>query len=263
MSAGLLQGLAARALGLDVPLRSQRVRNFDKPLADEAPAVDPEWLATNPQAATLRPLAALASPPGPGTVVRSALDEGRAAEPFDAVPPAVPPAVPLAVPIQNQSEPSQGRGGLQPRANPQQVAPSPAQPSAPALVAPPPVAARADLQPAPAASKVAAGAAMHKGDTLSVQAPAPLLPLSAPTRLLRPTAQGPVALQRRYAAVSAAALAAAQAPTEVHVSIGRVELTALAPAPTARPPMRREAAAGHSLADYLRGQSGATGRKPA
>jgi hypothetical protein len=89
--------------------------------------------------------------------------------------------------------------------------------------------------------------------TVQHAVPSPLLPLSAPPALPPPMAVNAASPGRR---ADRHRQAAAEAPTEVHVSIGRVDLTALAPTAAARSPVRRDGPAGHSLADYLRGNAG-------
>lgn len=225
----LLQRLAARALGAEAALRPHRPAwGADAAVAPAAP----EW----PTAAT-EPVH-IAPRPDPSTV--SAPPERM---------PMAPPARPASAgvpPAQRSSivPPSQAANPTRPADGPRHEAAAPAVPQA--LTAWPtetPAARPADALPAwPASPLPRAGIAP------------PLLPPRAlspvrPVPLLAPRPAEAAAVSRRARA------AAPAAPTEVHVSIGRVEL--IAP-PAARPagaaaPGGRRAAESSSLADYLRG----------
>lgn len=243
MSTGTLRGLAARALGLATPLRSQRARGFDGLSADSAAGGEPTPLPTTPQTAPwMAPLAPVVGETRAITdAPEAALDppalESRIAATADAV-------------RRRADAPTQGRDRLNLLAGPLSRHPSPAPLRAQVItqditaLAP----ARREHPASPGSTNVAAPAAR----TFHVEVPAPLLPLSALARL--PPAAAHVSTPIRRGQPSGTA--AAEAPTEVHVSIGRVELTALAPTTAARTLARRETPAGRSLADYLRGTGG-------
>ena len=243
MSTGLLRGLAARALGVGAPLRSQRARSFGGPAADPATGVEPAPWDTPPQAAAWRQAVVPASPAHGSKGATGALLDDWVAESAA--------AAPAAVVTPHAKEQTPRREGTHRSAGQLNRDPSPAPP--PALVVTADVAPVAAPQPEHHASQGHTRSAETAVRTNRVEIPAALLPLSAPPRLpLPPAASGSMALRRAQATRAAAT----EAPTEVHVSIGRVELTALAPTANTRTSARREAPAGRSLADYLRGGAG-------
>lgn len=242
MSMGLLRGLAARALGLDAPLRSQRVRSFEGLSTDPTPAVEPTPLAPPPQAAPWQqPVAPISSMRGNTDTGVAALDTSAAGSRATA---------PGAVVRRQADEPIHVRDGPHPPASPLHRDPAPVPPPTPFVAAQD--AAAAAPQPEHHAPQPTTNAPAPRVRTIQVELPAPLLPLSAPARLPPPAASVSTPAHRGQASRTAAA----EAPTEVHVSIGRVELTALAPTTGTRTPARREAPTGRSLADYLRGPGG-------
>ncbi|MBC7992233.1 MAG: hypothetical protein H7Z15_03180 [Rhizobacter sp.] len=85
--------------------------------------------------------------------------------------------------------------------------------------------------------------------SLPLSLPSPLLPEQPTLPVVSATGHNPTLT--RHERITTRNAPAAERPTEVHVSIGRVELTALAPPPNAaRPARTREPS--RSLADYLR-----------
>ncbi len=92
-----------------------------------------------------------------------------------------------------------------------------------------------------------AAAAADPGAAGGVEWPARLMPTQGLPRLLLSPGEA-----RAAAAAKTPSREAAQ-PTEVHVSIGRVELTAVPPNAPSRTPPRRATSEPISLADYLRG----------
>jgi hypothetical protein len=244
VSLGLLRGLAARALGVDTPLRSQRVHSGGQPAEPDFAGEPAPWAAL-PQADAGRP----PSPPPHAPSDRE--------EPRTAALEASTPAHPLTAAQRLEKSP---QGDHVERANSARTAPAaahsrpattqvPSRAATDAAAATTPVQREAQSSPQHAAVTPATPIA-PMARTVQHAVPAPLLPLSAPPALPPPVAVNASSPERRDGRHRHGA---AQAPTEVHVSIGRVELTALAPTTAARAPARREGPAGHSLAEYLRG----------
>lgn len=245
MSNGLLRGLAARALGLDTPLRSQRTRSFDGLSAEPAWADEPSPFEAAAKARSRKPSAA------PQNAERASTDAHEAPHGASAADAGA--ATPTAGAGRRADEPAPGHHGIHPPAVPSDRNASRAPPRAAAATASAAAVAapRRDAHGTQRPATVAAPSAR----TIRVEIPAPLLPLSAPARLPTAAAASGSTPMRRGPRT-----AAAETPTEVHVSIGRIELSAPAPTANTRTPARREAPAGRSLADYLRG---AGGKRPA
>ncbi len=243
MSRGLLHGLAERALGVAQPLRSQLVAPATGVAGDEpAAGLTPD----GPAAAALAPLVPSRTsgvraagqppqPPLPRAKSDSAVAETR---PRAVAPPmagegivqAVPagPVVPR-VPVARAVAAVIGRHAVQHEPDTRAVAAQPARE--------PFIAAAASQPPAPSARSL-------------VQEPPPLLPAQPAAW---PSHAAPMIRAATGARFEArAAVPVAERPTEVHVSIGRVELTALAPSTNGARPAPRARDSGRSLADYLR-----------
>lgn len=243
MSTGLLRGLAARAMGLDAPLRSQRVRGVQGLSVDPTRVIEPGPSAPGaPAVPWQEPVARVSRAGGetdPGMAGAGSSAAGAGAR------------APGAAAVTRQAAPpAQGPDGPSPPASPWHR--DPTRVWAPAPLAAAQAAAVAAPSPEQLASHSAAGAAAPMLPAMPHGFPPALLPLSVPARLPPPAPHGQAPMHRARSSQTAAA----EAPTEVHVSIGRVELTALAPTAGTRTPARREAPAGRSLADYLRGPGG-------
>ena len=236
MSHGLLQRLAERALGVAQPLRAQRAQPVWAGASHEREAETPAAVApvrderSEPhRAAPILPAAepALPTPNAARVEVPQPLVAARA----EASPPALhQTARPRPAPQRDETT-----SVVPVIARPAQTARSPLIPARSAAVEP------GAKQPPPPHTEVAAAAAWP--DLLPLLPEQPTLPVAPPAGRDHP------ALRRERIASRTAP--AAERPTEVHVSIGRVELTALAPPPgAARPARTREPS--RSLADYLR-----------
>lgn len=236
MSDGLLQRLAERALGLAQPLRSQRAAPSLGTLPALPVQADPALVM--PSAAADREV----DTPRVAQAVRSA----------DAVPAATKtqhvPAPQVPAPTRAVAPP------LLPRHTTQAVSAQPVsdKPSDDFVMAPAALPAMAFVLPL-AAPPQAMDRPLAHADPRPVDstwlAPLPLLPEQPPqaASLRSPLDSRAPALHER----STMRTASSERPTEVHVSIGRVELTALAPPPNAaRPARTREPS--RSLSDYLR-----------
>jgi len=218
---GLLHALAQRALGLETPLRSQRALRREGVAPGQLQAQASDLHLEPPLSRAHEPAAAMHTPPA------------------TLAPPPVAAAAAPALPLRAQQAASSAADAVSPMP---QRRDSDTATSTPLL----PPAAAADASTA------------QRTPTLPTPAAPPTLPATPALLLPRSTAL-PVATTAPHIAATARSRrearerSAAAAPTEVHVSIGRVELTALAQAAAPRTTPRRDASAGRSLADYLRG----------
>jgi hypothetical protein len=226
VTTGPLRGLASRALGLERPLRSLRAPSFENLASDETPlaqAVAPVTLLHLAGTAESRQRAATSSPLG--TVI-----EVSAQTPADALEGAAPASL---------AEPPAPRPARVVSASLARAAPSPY--------------ARIAAENEPRASTGSTVSERSLPPTTATEStPAPLMPLRTTPILPRASLRA----EHRATSSAPARPAAALIPTEVHVSIGRVELIAAPPRPAAaasRSAPRRDDADGRSLAAYLRG----------
>ena len=238
MSRGLLQRLADRALGLAQPLRPQRAMPL--PSVSQAPTVHADESIAAPPTQADRD-----AQPTQAAAVRSA----EAVTSMIKTPRLM--ASSALVPAPVAAAPSASRHTPQAVAH-QPVGDKPSAAVIAPLVAPAAMPSMATLVPVAKPPQAMAQPLAHAESRLadpSWPAPLPLLPEQPAHAALPRSASdphAPISQQR-----SARRTAAAERPTEVHVSIGRVELTALAPsASAARPARTREPS--RSLADYLR-----------
>lgn len=240
MSTGLLHGLAARALGVAQPLRAQRSPTFG-PGVDDGAGDEVVATGATPQrdaAAPGRDPAQSGQAPVATAAPRSTAPSATADRPKAA-------ATQLS-PARSGADPGAGAGRETVAALVERRHPAAAVTSIePARHAPSSESAR--RPPAPPS--------LPADPSAPNPAPAPLMPLQPPAT--RPATGAAAPASRRQAP------AAPANSTEVHVSIGRVELTALAPTVPPRTATRREAADGRSLADYLRGTGSPGSKRPA
>lgn len=251
--AGLLRGLAARALGQERPLRSQRAVAVELgagaiPVHDDPPR--PLAHVSDEPAAVGEQLSALARPAQPA--VRMPPVPAGIVTPTLATPPlslAGDPAATAGVALRG---PKHGEPAMQGvwRPGATEVQHSAARDGIP------------DIDPVSATPRVAPSVMR----TVDDQAAAPTLPPAAllPEAPASPWMASVASSDRERVARSAGRRTNADVTTEVHVSIGRVELTALPPTGTAapRPAPRRDTGDGRSLADYLRGRGPHGGSRP-
>jgi hypothetical protein len=225
----LLRGLAERALGTARAVHPQRgvpMRGRDH--AESAGAA-PASEADDSMASTAFAEPARALPSQPAAT--STAHEANMAEDTNA--PLVSQAVMPA--IEAKARPSAGAAAR--LAHPVDAAPSPSPRRTAMQDAAPPQPETPMPDPAPL---------LARGTPPPREASVPARPRDARTPL------------RERQAAHAARAAAAASPTEVHVSIGRVELTALAPAPARRAERPRDAVGARDLNDYLRAPRGAS-----
>lgn len=215
---GLLHALAQRALGLETPLRSKRAHRRESAAPDALQATTPDLDVHQP---------ALANEP------RAATQTPTAA-----------PATPIVASAASPPLPGPARQPASASFQPGAQLPARRDESSAATTAPP--------QPGAATAAVRPAASRPPATVPAVLPPAPelLLPRNTPPPAVASQPNMPATARSRS---QARARSAASTPTEVHVSIGRVELTALSQPGAPRTVARRDATAGRSLADYLRG----------
>lgn len=238
MSHGLLQRLAERALGVAQPLRAQQVRPASAGALHEREADAPTTVApahdepSELRRAATKVLAPEVALPTPHTA-RVAV-----AQPHELVGAiASPPDLARAVLPQRAPQRDEATSAAPVIAHPAQPVLAPMTPARSATLE---SATKRPPLPRPQAEAAAAKAWPD---------PLPLLPeqLALPVASPAGHVHSPTRLER----ITSRKAPAAERSNEVHVSIGRVELTALAPpASTARPARTREPS--RSLADYLR-----------
>ena len=249
MTSGLLQRLAEQTLGLAQPLRSQLAMSGSgarpqqrtvPPESIEQPAQQPGALP--PQGELGEPaehsrVTVLQTEAPPQLVKQSRSDwQAEAPPPRRTAPAATITARPLAQAVAAVLPAASGQRGEQ---SVEPAAPVSAVPSRTGLLA-------LDTAPQPEAARERPSA-WHEPVALLPEQPAP--------RVAVP--RHPASRRERIEA--RVMQAAAAQPTEVHISIGRIELSALAPPPSTARPTAREREAGRSLADYLRpGNKGRT-----
>jgi len=260
---GLLRGLAARALGQEASLRSQRAaalpwragpvepapwvadagllraKGAAPPDDAHAPAATPHSGVARQAEPLLRATATPAAAVGAsGTPASTAVDRPAAKAQASVQQPV------LAVP-----PPGRAKGALAQAVTPLGQLTPPTPPTPPTPLVPLTPSAERTVEVAVRRDPGAWGPDQFN--------PTPLLPAATQAPATAFASATPAHSDRR------AASPAAQSPREVHISIGRVELTALAASPSApsaqRHAPRREPGDGRSLAEYLR--AGAPGRK--
>lgn len=278
---GLLHRLAAQALGIGRPVRAvARLPFFPAPAwrAEVADPAMPTPTGTGEAAMATPPDRLREEQPEPAAVLGLVASEPAPAGPAPVLPPPVgPPAaqqedVPRLAPRPPLAMPPREPEALVPLPSPPPAAtaaggppsvvpeggerrPADDEPHAPVVVAAPPPRARWRVSlPAPTAAVEATGA-------LSPPLPEPPEPPEPPELLLPPQARpAPLALVARGGAAPptrgrgeerAAGAARVEEITEVYVSIGRVEVSAFAPAPPQPQPRRSHERAGMSLDEYL------------
>jgi hypothetical protein len=233
----LLQRLAERALGVAAaPLRSQRAVLAPQGLAAHAETALP---------AVLAPVSTAAAPQAP--VVHKLEDHGASPVPHQPVPNVSPVIVPLPVPTVAKAAPAAAvfappAVGEPPRVL--QTAPHVASTTVVNTLMPQ-LAQRVESTDVPA--RLAERPAMTSTDS-----PEPLLPAQPPDAMTPQSAAPPPLASRPEHHDTRRRGSAQENVTEVHVSIGRVELTALAAAPAAARGTQRSREPSRSLADYLR-----------
>lgn len=223
----LLRGLAERALGTARPVRSQRASPLRALQRDASVAALP---ASETTSMTQRPAEtpSLGVQPQPHSTATPAREAPTSIYMETHIPPLV---------VLHRTEPD----------------------AAPSKLATPATAHRAGAAPqapqSPHTPRMASGDPLPPAhDHASMPDPEPLVNRRAPPPRESPPPRSANAITP-HRERQPSRTAAMPSPTEVHVSIGRVELTALAPAPTPRAARPRDSSA-RSLSDYLRGPRG-------
>lgn len=235
---GLLQRLGARATGQAWAVR-----------ADTRLPFGAERMAPLPEAVDAAPAEAAAQPHGAPQQRRAGIGTASASAPFVAE--AMPRALLPAAHTTQQADPSQTPVTSAATARLQQRPHTPAAPPRSTAHAP-------DTQPQPvgepASARTEAPTPAASAAPAAPDAPTPLLPTSASTALRQPHAPHaawPSAIGAPHGQV------AAPQDTEVHIHIGRIDVTALHEAPRAKA-KPRERAQPMSLDAYLAKRKGAT-----